>query len=51
MGGIHPTVLPDEALEHADAVVMGEAEAVWPQLVSDAAVLGIMTTTWSEEAT
>ena len=36
MGGIHPTVLPDEALEHADAVVVGEAEVLWPQLVSDA---------------
>ena len=37
MGGIHPTVLPDEALEHADAVVVGEAEGIWPQLVADAA--------------
>jgi radical SAM superfamily enzyme YgiQ (UPF0313 family) len=37
MGGIHPTVLPDEALEHADAVVVGEAENVWPRLLSDAA--------------
>ena len=37
MGGIHPTVMPDEALEHADAVVLGEAEGIWPQLVSDAA--------------
>ena len=37
MGGIHPTVLPDEALEHADAVVVGEAEDIWPRLVSDAA--------------
>ena len=37
MGGIHPTVLPEEALEHADAVVVGEAEGVWPQLVADAA--------------
>jgi len=37
MGGMHPTVLPDEALKHADAVVVGEAEGVWPQLVSDAA--------------
>ena len=36
MGGIHPTVLPDEALEHADAVVAGEAEYVWPRLISDA---------------
>ena len=37
MGGIHPTILPDEALGHADAVVVGEAEGVWPQVVSDAA--------------
>jgi radical SAM superfamily enzyme YgiQ (UPF0313 family) len=37
MGGIHPTVLPDEALEHADAVVVGEAEGIWPRLLSDAA--------------
>jgi radical SAM superfamily enzyme YgiQ (UPF0313 family) len=37
LGGIHPTVLPDEALEHADAAVVGEAEGVWPRLVSDAA--------------
>ena len=37
MGGIHPTVLPEEALEHADAVVVGEAEGVWPQLLADAA--------------
>jgi len=36
MGGIHPTVLPEEALLHADAVVMGEAEGVWAQLVADA---------------
>jgi radical SAM superfamily enzyme YgiQ (UPF0313 family) len=37
MGGIHPTVLPEEALKHADAVVVGEAEGVWPRLVSEAA--------------
>jgi radical SAM superfamily enzyme YgiQ (UPF0313 family) len=37
LGGIHPTVLPDEALEHADAVVVGEAEGLWPRLLSDAA--------------
>ena len=37
MGGIHPTVLPEEALKHADAVVVGEAEDIWPRLVSDAA--------------
>jgi radical SAM superfamily enzyme YgiQ (UPF0313 family) len=37
LGGIHPSVLPDEALQHADAVVVGEAEPVWPQVLADAA--------------
>lgn len=37
MGGIHPTVLPDEAGAHADAVVMGEAEPVWREVVADLA--------------
>ena len=35
MGGVHPTLLPAEALEHADAVVVGDAENVWPQLLDD----------------
>ena len=35
MGGYHPTFLPDEALEHADAVVLGDAEELWPQLLED----------------
>jgi radical SAM superfamily enzyme YgiQ (UPF0313 family) len=37
MGGIHPSVLPGEALKFADSVIVGEAEEVWPRLVSDAA--------------
>lgn len=36
MGGYHPTVLPDEALEHADSLCIGEAETVWPTIVADA---------------
>lgn len=36
MGGIHPTVLPAEALLHADAVVVGEAEGAWERLLEDA---------------
>jgi radical SAM superfamily enzyme YgiQ (UPF0313 family) len=36
LGGIHPTALPDEAKEHADAVVIGEAEEIWPSLIEDA---------------
>jgi radical SAM superfamily enzyme YgiQ (UPF0313 family) len=35
LGGIHPTVMSDEAKAHADSVVIGEAEAVWPQLFRD----------------
>ena len=33
MGGVHPTILPDEALGHADSVVIGEAEGVWEQVL------------------
>lgn len=36
LGGIHPTALPLEAKEHADAVVVGEAESVWRQVLQDA---------------
>jgi radical SAM superfamily enzyme YgiQ (UPF0313 family) len=35
MGGMHPTVMPEEALTHADAVVIGEAEPVMTQLLED----------------
>lgn len=36
LGGIHPSMCPDEALEHADAVVIGEAEGVWLSVLEDA---------------
>ena len=35
LGGVHPTLLPDEALLHADSVVVGEAEGVWGNLLVD----------------
>lgn len=35
LGGIHPSVLPEEAIQHADAVVVGEAEGIWPNLIDD----------------
>ena len=35
LGGIHPTALPDEALQFADAVVVSEAEDLWPKVVED----------------
>ena len=35
MGGVHPSFMPWEALRHADAVVIGEAELVLPRLLED----------------
>lgn len=35
LGGMHPSALPEEAIEHADAVVIGEAEGSWPRLIED----------------
>lgn len=35
LGGPHVAVLPEEAARHADAVVVGEAESAWPQLLAD----------------
>lgn len=35
LGGMHPSSLPEEALAHADSVVVGEAEGLWPQLIAD----------------
>ena len=33
LGGLHVSVLPDEAAEHADYVVVGEGENTWPAVV------------------
>lgn len=35
LGGIHVTVCPDEAIRHADAIVTGEAETIWPEVCAD----------------
>ncbi|HEX3685350.1 MAG TPA: radical SAM protein [Bryobacteraceae bacterium] len=35
LGGVHPTLMPEEAMRHADAVVVGYAEQSWPQLLRD----------------
>lgn len=35
IGGIHASTLPDEAAQHADAVVIGEVEPVWERLLAD----------------
>jgi radical SAM superfamily enzyme YgiQ (UPF0313 family) len=35
IGGVHATLLPDEAARHADAIVLGYAEKSWPRLLRD----------------
>jgi radical SAM superfamily enzyme YgiQ (UPF0313 family) len=35
LGGYHPSALPQEALSHADSVVIGEAENVWATVLRD----------------
>ncbi len=37
MGGIHASMCPDEALQHVDTVVSGEAEEQWAQVLKDVA--------------
>ena len=36
MGGVHASMCPEEALQHVDSVVIGEAESIWPQVIADA---------------
>ncbi len=35
LGGIHASMMSDEACQYADAVVVGEGEEVWPQVLQD----------------
>ena len=35
LGGVHPTLMPEEAMRHADSTVVGYAEESWPQLLRD----------------
>jgi radical SAM superfamily enzyme YgiQ (UPF0313 family) len=37
LGGVHPSLMAEEARLHADAVVIGEAEDIWETLLADAA--------------
>jgi len=38
VGGPHATALPEEALRYCDAVVIGEGEPCWPEILQDAEV-------------
>ncbi len=44
LGGIHPSMCPEEALQHSDAVIIGEAEEVWSDLLHDAGNGGLKKT-------
>ena len=33
VGGYHPTLLPAEVSQYADAVAFGDAEEIWPSIV------------------
>lgn len=35
LGGFHPTLLPEEGMNYADSVVIGEAEDQWPSIIRD----------------
>lgn len=35
LGGIHVSLMPAEALEHADAILTAGAESAWPRLLED----------------
>lgn len=35
LGGVHVTLLPDEAAGHADSIIIGFAENTWPRLLRD----------------
>jgi len=35
MGGFHPTLLPEEVQRYAEAVVIGEAEGIWLEVMDD----------------
>ncbi|MFN8607322.1 MAG: radical SAM protein [Vulcanimicrobiota bacterium] len=35
MGGFHTTLVPEEVSQYAEAIVVGEAEEVWPELIDD----------------
>lgn len=35
MGGIHPSILPDESINYCDSVIIGEAESIWNEVIND----------------
>ena len=35
MGGYHPTLCPDEVLQYADAIVIGDSDDIWKEILDD----------------
>ena len=35
LAGFHPTLMPEEASEHADSILVGQAEGVWGKIIED----------------
>jgi radical SAM superfamily enzyme YgiQ (UPF0313 family) len=35
MGGVHASMLPEEAIQYVDSVVIGEGEVAWPHVIED----------------
>jgi len=48
IGGVHPTLMPEETMRHADSTVVGYAEESWPQLLRDFAA-GRMATRYNQD--
>lgn len=36
MGGMHPTLIPEEVAQHADAIFISDAEHLWHEVIADA---------------
>jgi len=54
MGGIHVSMMPDEAQRYCDSVVIGEAEGIWPKVLEDFETGKLQkkyTGTWADLAT
>ncbi|MDD5255115.1 MAG: radical SAM protein [Candidatus Omnitrophica bacterium] len=48
MGGVHPSAMPQEALEHADVVVVGEGEKAMLDIVKNRTTSGIVSRPYTE---
>jgi radical SAM superfamily enzyme YgiQ (UPF0313 family) len=35
MGGMHPSMIPDDAALHCDSVCVGEGDVIWPEIIND----------------